>query len=255
VTDEFNVPDESEPEPEDTAAPAAPTAGCEEWPIVWPCVIANADPDILDAAQSLAEQLLWALSGYRVGRCVFREAFRPAAAGGCGFPYKDENGYWRNGGRTGSSCCRVLLTHRPVISVTSVTEPGHLLDPAEYVLEGSWLRSRNGCWPMAAECEDPELQVTYLAGVPFPAGTAAAVGEVACEYLTALEGGQCRLPSRATSITRQGVTVTLDTAADFVARGRIGLPITDAWLESVVGVGPRVASRVYSPDLPRAIRV
>jgi hypothetical protein len=237
-------------------AAAVSTLGCEEWPIAWPCVTDAADPEVLDAAHSLAEQLLWALSGYRVGLCSFREAFVPAAAGGCGFPYKDGNGNWRNGGIHGGTCCRVLLTHRPVESIFSVQilSESRVMDPGEYVLEGSWLRSRNGCWPTVAECADPDMLVTYLAGVPFPAGTAAAVGEVACEYLTALEGGQCRLPSRATSITRQGVTVTLDTAADFVARGRIGLPITDAWLESVVGIGPRVASRVYSPDLARGVR-
>jgi hypothetical protein len=245
---------------EPTTLPAAAlTVACEEWPITWPCPITGIDQALTDGAHSLAAQLLWAMSGYRVGRCTFREAFRPAAAGGCGFPYKDQNGNWRNGGRIGGQCCKVLLSHRPVESIFAVAYPfapdgGDILDPDTYVLEGSWLRSRVGCWPMAGECEDPELLVTYYAGVPFPIGTGGAVGEVACEYLTALQGGQCRLPSRATSITRQGVTVTLDTAAEFVGRGRIGLPMADAWLESVVGIGPRVASRVYSPDLPRAVR-
>lgn len=243
---------DTDPEPA-----AALTVACEPWPITWPCSTAGVAQELLDGAHSLAAQLLWALSGYRVGRCMFREAFRPAAAGGCGFPYKDENGNWRNGGRVGSQCCKVLLSHRPVESVFSVQilSAQDVLNPAtDYVLEGSWLRSRNGCWPMAGECDDPDLLVTYYAGVPFPLGTGGAVGEVACEYVTALQGGQCRLPSRATSITRQGVTVTLDTAAEFVGRGRIGLPMADAWLESVVGIGPRVASRVYSPDLPRAVR-
>lgn len=235
--------------------------GCQDWPVIWPCPTDTVDPALVDAAQMLASQLLWAMSGYRIGLCAFREAFTPAASGACGFPYKDENGYWRNNGRLGSTCCRVLLSHRPIASIMTVESEGVALDPAEYVLEGSWLRSRNGCWPVVAVCDDPALIVTYQSGVSFPAGTGAAVGEVACEYLTALQGGQCRLPSRATSITRQGVTVTLEAVQQFTRNGqfmaqrRIGLPVTDAWLESVVGNGPRVASRVYSPDLPRAIRV
>lgn len=231
---------------------------CDEWPIVWPCPTDGIDPELLDAAQSLAGQLLWSMSGYRIGVCTYREAFRPASGGWCGAPYKDSNGYWRNGGRAGGECCRVLLTHRPVEAIETVVDGGEPLTADQYRLEGSWLRRRGACWTTSGPCDDPDLIVTYRAGVPFPPGTGAAVGEVACEYLTALtpgSGGQCRLPSRATSITRQGVTVTLDTAAEFVDRGRLGLPVTDAWLEAVRGAGPRVASRVYSPDVARGIRV
>lgn len=227
---------------------------CEPWPITWPCDVATVDPDLLAAAQSLAEQLVWSLSGYRIGICDYREAFRHPSTGYCGFPYKDANGNWRNNGQRGGECCRVLLTNRPVEAITEVVDAGVVLDRTEYMMEGSWLRRRGACWTSSFPCDDPQLIVVYQAGVPFPAGTGAAVGEVACEYLSALQGGQCRLPSRATSITRQGVTVTLDTAADFVGRRRIGLPITDAWLESVSGSGPRVASRVYSPDLARGFR-
>jgi hypothetical protein len=197
---------------------------------------------------------LWSLSGYRVGLCTFREAFRMPTTGACGVPYKDAAGNWRNNGQRGGVCCRVPLSHRPVAEILSVLDGGVELDSAEYVVEGSWLRRRGGCWTSVLPCDDPQLLVTYQSGVGFPVGTAAAVGEVACEYLAALQGGACRLPSRATSITRQGVTITLDTAAEFVGRRRIGLPIADAWLESVVGSGPRVPSRVYSPDTARGFR-
>lgn len=233
---------------------AAGTAGCEQWPIIWPCDITNVDTEVAAAAWSLASQLLWSLSGYRIGVCIYREAFRPATSGACGFPYKDAHGNWRNNGQTGGLCCRVLLTHRPVESIIEVVDGGVVLPATEYALEGSWLRRKGACWTTSFACDDPELIAVYQAGVPFPAGTGLAVGEVACEYLSALNGDPCRLPSRATSITRQGVTVTLDTAADFVKRRRIGLPITDTWLETVSGSGPRVASRVYSPDLPRGFR-
>lgn len=234
-------------------ATEALTIGCEQWPIIWPCDITNVDTDVAAAAWSLASQLLWSLSGYRIGICTYREAYRPAAGGWCGYPFKDRNGNWRNG--VLGDCCKILLTHRPVQKILEVIEEGVLLTEFHYALEGSYLRNRDGCWPVHPPCDDPELTVTYQAGVPIPAGTGLAVGEVACEYLSALNGDPCRLPSRATSITRQGVTITLASAAEFTDRRRIGLPITDAWLETVVGSGPRVASRVYSPDLPRGFRV
>lgn len=223
---------------------------CESWPIVWPCPTDTVDPALVDAAQVLAGNLLAALSGYRLGICAYTEAYRPACTGGCPGPYKDFDGNWRNGW-WGRDCCRLLLSHRPAVDVSAVWENGALLDPTGYDIEGSYLRRRGACWPCGNTCDDPPIALTYRAGIPYPAGTGAAVGEVACEYLSALQGGQCRLPSRATSITRQGVTVTLDTAADFVKRGRIGLPITDAWLTSVNRGGLTSASRVYSPDLPR----
>ena len=233
---------------------------CQDWPITWPCDVATVDPELLDAAKSLAEQLLWSLSGYRIGVCEYIETFRQPNSGMCGFPYKDQHGNWRNNGQLGGLCCHVLLTNRPVQSVTEVNDGGVVLDADDYALEGSWLRRRNACWLTSFPCDDPTLIVTYQAGVPIPPGTGVAVGEVACEYLAALQGGQCRLPSNAMSITRQGVTVTLATAAEFNRRGvrldhrRLGLPVADSWLNSVVGAGPRVASRVYSPDLARGFR-
>src|SRR5262245_3167243 len=168
---------------EATAVATATTSGCEPWPIIWPCTIDGVATELLAAAQELAEQLLWSLSGYRIGICNYREAFRPATSGACGFPYKDSQGNWRNNGQRGGLCCRVLLTHRPVESITQVTDGGVVLDPSQYALEGSWLRRRGACWTTSFPCDDPELIVAYQSGVPFPPGTELAMGEVACEYV------------------------------------------------------------------------
>ena len=236
-------------------------SGCEPWPVTWSCPTDDIPPELLDMAASLSAQLLWAMSGYRVGRCEYTESFVMPGEGVCGYPYKSLDGNWHNG-RYATSC-RILLTNRPVASITEVVDNGVILDPDEYALEGSWLRRRGGTfWTASIPCGDPEVIVTYQAGVAFPPGTAAAVGEVACEYLLAMQGEQCRLPSRAMAISRQGVTVTLDSVKDFVDRRRIGLPIADTWLDSLisrgvytraftVGGSPRVNSRSYSPDLAR----
>jgi len=103
-------------------------------------------------------------------------------------------------------------------------------------------------------CDDPPITVSYRAGVPFPSGTDLAVGEVACEVLAALQNQPCKLPSRAVSISRQGVTVDLQSADDTVARGKLGLPLADAWLDVTNPRALAVASRVYSPDVSGSVR-
>lgn len=222
---------------------------CEPWPIEWPCDTATTAPELLPLAQSLAEQLLWAVSGRRIGACEYVESYWPPCTSECGVPYKGSDGEWRNRGSAAQDCCRILLAHRPVQSVEEVLVEGVTLDPAEYTTDGTWLRRRGECWPCGVVCDDPPVEVHYTAGVPFPEGTALAVGEVACEFLTALTGGSCRLPSRMTSITRQGVTVQLATADEFTTRNRLGLPIADAWLTYVNPGGLSRPSGVYSPDL------
>lgn len=226
---------------------------CESWPIVWPCPIEGISDDVLNLAHGLAVDLLQSLSGSRLGICSYTEAYRPAGtSGGCAGPYKDSTGNWRNGATWSRDCCRLLLSHRPVIEVCAVWDRGNLVDPTGYDVESGWLRRRGACWSCGDACDDPPVAVSYRAGAPYPSGTAVAVGEVACEYVAALENRPCKLPSRAVSIIRQGVTVNLGSADEAVSRGRLGLPIADAWLTAVNRRGLVMASRVYSPDLPRS---
>jgi len=226
---------------------------CDPWPIDWSLCTEDdgADPALLAQAQTSAEALLWAMSGRRLGYCTWTEGYWPACSGDCGTPYKDAAGNWRNGGR-GGDCCRLLLLHRPVAEVIEVGEHGVALDPLTYALDGAgWLRRIGACWPCGPECDDPPIEVTYRAGVGFPAGTDTAMGEVACEMLKGMTGGVCRLPSRATSISRQGITVDLGDPSEFLAAGRLGLPLADAWLAVVNPTSLDRASRVYSPDVAR----
>jgi hypothetical protein len=230
---------------------------CEPWPVDWPCCVDNVSGERQDAAAQLAATLLGAMAGGRIlGACTYHEDYLPTAGGGeCGVPYLDGAGHWHNGGR-GGNCCRILLEHRPVRSIESVTVAGIVLDAADYRLDGGWLVRVGACWPIsAAMCDVPTVRVEYTAGAGWPAGTALAVGEVACEYLNAMDGKACKLPSRAVTITRQGVTVNLGDAGDFIAAGRLGLPIADAWLRAVNPTGHKVRPKVYSPDLPRMSRV
>jgi hypothetical protein len=222
---------------------------CEAWPVEWPCDVEGKTPEQLDAAAEFAGFMLWGLSGRRIGTCVYEESYWPASTGACGVG-KDRAGNWRNA-MVGADCCRILLAHTPVLSVEAVTlDGGEPLDAATYdVVRQAWLRSRDGCWPTSWSCDDPPVAVSYTAGFPFPPGTPLAVGEVACELLKGWSGEPCKLPARAISVSRQGVTVQLADPAEFVENGLLGLPVADAWIRAVNPNKLQMASRVYSPDL------
>lgn len=229
-------------------------ATCEAWPVEWPCDITGKTADQLDDAAEFASFLLWGLSGRRIGVCDYVEGYWPATTGVCGVvPYMTRSGTWRNG-YAGADCCRVLLHHRPVVAVEAVEVDGVPLADDEYdIVRGAWLRRRGECWPAAYGCDDPPIQVAYRAGVAPPPGTAMVVGEVACELLKGWAGEACKLPSRAISVSRQGVTVQLADPQQYVENGLLGLPLADAWITATNPNQLVMPSRVYSPDLPRSM--
>jgi hypothetical protein len=229
---------------------------CDPWPITWPCDTAAVDPELVVEAGHLAGLMLWGLSGRRFGVCDHVESYYPPCTAECGAPYKGPDGEWRNRVSAASNCCRILLRNAPVVSVESVTIWGELVDPAGYdVSARRYLRRRSACWPCEDQCDDPPIEVAYRAGWGYPAGTAAVVGEVACELLAGLQGNPCKLPSRAVSVARQGVTVTLADPEVYLDNGLLGLPLADAWIKAVNPNGMLTVSRVYSPDLARRARV
>jgi hypothetical protein len=227
---------------------------CQPWPISWSCDTETFAPELVELAEAAAVELLWALGGRRIGVCDYSESYRPRAASKCGpVPYISD-GAWYNGLVSSGLCCRLLLEHRPVQSIIEVTEEGQVLDPAAYTLEANgWLRRRDHCWAAALHCDDPTVTVTYTAGVDFPASTAMAVGEVACEFLRGFSNQACKLPARAVSVARQGVTIQMGDPAAFIATGKLGLPIADAWLTVVNPHALTQRSKVYSPDLPMGV--
>lgn len=229
---------------------------CEPWPVVWPCDTDEYDPALVDAALSAATSILWGMSGRRYGLCATTESYRLNCSDPCLNPYGDEFGPgvdWRLG-NTRRWCCRIHLAQRPVRSIDSVTVLGDLLDPAEYALERDTLFRIGACWPCERECDDPPVQVTYSWGVDVPPLGQMAVGELACELLAGWTNADCRLPSNAVSITRQGVTVDLGDPQVLFEQNRIGLPISDAFIRMANPNRLMDKSQVWSPDLARRSR-
>lgn len=227
---------------------------CDPWPIVWPCDTTSDDPALVELARQAAQSILWGLSGRRYGLCTTTEGYRLPCWSPCAPPYGDRFGpgvEWQLGAGTARVCCRIKLPQRPVRAIVEVVAQGDVLDPTEYILDRDTLMRLGQCWPCTLDCDPPAVTYTYRYGVDVPAGGELAMGELACEILRGLTGADCRLPSNAVSVTRQGVAVDLGTVKDLYDMGRIGLPISDAFLRYANPGRLVSASQVYSPDLGR----
>ena len=230
---------------------------CADWPIRWPCDVEGEDPDLLDLVRASAQSILWGLSGRRYGVCEITESYRLPCTTPCYVPWADDFGpgveyalypYDRR------RCCAIHLSQRPARAIQSVSVFGTPLDPSEFYLGRGILYRVGECWPCEDECEIPPVEVTYSYGIDPPALAELAMGELACELLAGLNGADCRLPSNAIAVTRQGVTVDLGDAQTLFEQGRIGLPISDAFLREANPGRLMSASTVYSPDLARRVR-
>lgn len=142
----------------------------------------------------------------------------------------------------GFSVSEITLPGWPAITVTEVKIDGAVLSSAHYKLQD---RRRLVYRPQAGEtrqgwpcCQDVTLdvdrpgtwQVSYTWGVsppPFWKDMAAMLG---CQLYVAMvpaRNGECRLPKRIQSITRQGVTIAVIDNYDVFAKGLTGLPEID----------------------------
>lgn len=230
---------------------------CSDWPIRWPCDISGEDEALLEMVQASAQQILWSLSGRRFGVCETTEFYRMPCTTPCYLPWADEFGpgvEWRLGQWDRRKCCAIPLDQRPVRGIKEVKVYGEVQDPITYYLGKGVLYRIEECWPCDQDCEFPPVEVTYTYGIDPPALAELAMGELACELLAGITGADCRLPSNAISVTRQGITVDLGDASTLVAENRIGLPISDVFLRSVNPSKLMMPSAVYSPDKARRVR-
>ena len=75
--------------------------------------------------------------------------------------------------------------------------------------------------------------VTYLRGLPIPAGASRLAGMLATEFYNACTGGKCRLPRSVSEVSRQGVTHKIVNPNEIYAVGKTGIPEIDLWLSAV----------------------
>ena len=254
---------------------------CEDWDTF--------DPDLQQAAAEYGALMIWASTGRRFSVCqrTVRPCSRECSScmGGAGYYWSEGtwmpyvlNGAWRNcwcGGMSGCcNCqptCQIWLTP-PVSGIVEVRFSGSgVVDPATYrvdnwqwlVRQGPEVTATGGtaCWPICndmnvpvqgplAPADDSAWEVTYLWGLPMPSVLQRAAGELACEWAKNCLGQACRLPQRVTSISRQGVSVTLADVDQLLENGLTGLTTVDNIIRAFNPY--RLASRmkIASPDLP-----
>ena len=110
---------------------------------------------------------------------------------------------------------------------------------------------RSSGWPV---CGDSTV-ITDQYGTPPPQGGVQATVRLATEFARDLYGlPGCELPSRVTSITREGVTMTVLDPQEFLNQGRTGLVAVDMWLVAVNPKSRTQRAQLWSPDIPVAQR-
>lgn len=217
-----------------------------------------------------ASELLWMLSGRRWmgGGCTETAVLRsqPPTQGRGTWPYDDswgacscwsdrwvtggpDVGYWHN--RSTLGLIAIRLPRDPLTNIVSVTIDGQAF--TEYqMLRNGWIERIDGrTWDVCSGL----TSITYQFGEPPPPGGKQAAIDLAYELGRERTGDdKCRLPSNVVSTTRQGVTITRMAASEFQALLRTGLPEVDRWLAAVNPQSRPARARVWSPDIPSAVR-
>jgi hypothetical protein len=162
----------------------------------------------------------------------------------------------------------------PLTSIVEILIDGQTVDPTTYRIDDNRHLVRvinpeetpddtdNPGWPVQQRMDLPPTekntwQVTFTYGVPPPPSGQAAAAELGYQLYLAQSPttiGQCRLPKRVTSISREGMTaIVLDPMA-FLDKGRTGLLLCDYFIESVNSGHLRRRATVMSPDIGRRVR-
>lgn len=252
------------------------TAPCEPWDVVWCCPMEAVSPTVSGAAINGATDLLWALSGRRLGLCTV--TVRPCRST-CPDSMVDRyTTYWTHGwpnpalidgdwvnlgcgrctGACGCSEVSEVVFQDYVHDIVSIQVDGVPLATGggDYRLDNHrrLIRLDGEEWPLCqdwnvADGEVGSWSVTMRVGVPVPDSGVLAVSELATEIMLAMCGNRtCRLPQRVRTVTRGGVTIDMMDAMDFLREGRTGLYLVDAFLNAVNPARLAQRSRVFSPD-------
>lgn len=206
-------------------------SGPGDWPIAWSSLPASRAVDAADQplVGPVAVAALWAATGRRFGLVTATHTVRylnRAHALLCFWP-------------------QAIDLPGPVYDVVQVVSGATVYTAADYTRADDRLIRNGGPWP-----EGP-LVVTYRRGTPVPAGGDVAAADLAAEIAAARRGGKCRLPARATTISREGVDITLGDPLDYLSANLTGIPEVDAWITTHNPSGLRQDTVVWSPDLGR----
>lgn len=240
---------------------------------------AAASADVKTQAVTAASEILYSLSGSRwPGSCsetirpclnqgtVWYAAMWPSAYGWWPADWPTPPGSCQCSSAGGCGCGdvpQIPLGRDDVTEVSNVTINGTVLAATSYRLdEGYWLVRTDGAgWPCCQNLandlgEADTWSVTFTFGsTPPEAGKLAATSLAAELILGCVGSSECRIPNRATTVTREGVTYALLDPQPFLEARRTGLYEVDLWLASVNPASNVRRARIFSPDVASARRV
>lgn len=249
----------------------------------WGCALSQQEIDSLDTdLKARSEYLAWTslqrLTGFRLALCA--TVVRPCAAR-CrpgvwmeapvsGFPADGpyiSQGTWYNAcGCTDPNSCscgpisEVLLPAQEVSGPIVVKISGGVLDPSSYRVDNGnrLVRTDGGTWPLcqpmgSADDAEGTFTVSYYPGIGVDEALNFAAGLLAVEWYKACTGKDCRLPSGATRVQRQGIS--FEVPADMFASGLSGIREVDAIVGTYNPYRLVMPSAVFNPDARRAGRV
>lgn len=227
------------------------------------------DTPIQDMAKDLAAMAMRMLTGYSRGSCpvTVRPCSVPCVSrsaswrweGGTFVPHINSLGLWTNATCGCSWACghdstTSVFLPGVVSAITAVKIDGVVLDASKYRVDnGNILVRTDGLtWPTTQDMtkDDDQVGTWSVRYTDTPAVDTLgqyAAGLLACEYAKSLTNDKsCSLPKSATSITRQGITMTLTPGA--FPDGLTGIHIVDSYLLSVNPSKLKRPPSVISPD-------
>ncbi len=164
---------------------------------------------------------------------------------------------------------RIGLGAYPIVEITEVKVDGVVLDPSRYRIDDRRTLVRlpdadgtNPGWPRSQRLDldddqEDTFSVSYVWGESPPEAGVRAAAVLACELAMACDPDsvdQCRLPKRATSVTREGVTMVLS-PSDFLDKdGNTGLWEVDLFLRAYNPARIRHRAQVWTPNMARVVR-
>jgi hypothetical protein len=230
-------------------------------------------PELFEPAATSASQLLYMLSGKQwKGSC--ERVVRPHSDFPCGLQVTSGGyviGY--EGAPTDADFSKVLLPNYPVTEIVQVLIDGVALAEDEYRLDGwRWLQRMDDAdgnaqsWPGPQrigrnDTEEDTWSIRYMHGQNPPQPGVDAAAQLACEIYKSCPGnegvgGECKIPSNATRVTAQGITIELGALHFDHSKRRwdTGMKLVDSFLNAYNPDAVRRQPLIWSPDHPRMAR-
>lgn len=150
---------------------------------------------------------------------------------------------------------KLHLRHRPIREIVSITEMGVELDPFSYEIRNRSFVTKKNKLPWISDTLN-EIEVNYIYGaIPPSAGKFAALKLAHELTLSWADDAECALPVRLSSISRQGVQISVLDPQEFLDQGRTGLYDVDLFLRVYNPDGARKKSKLHVPGRSRGDRI